>query len=601
MADTTISEMLFTMMSLLFLLLGVVLFVSIIMSAINPYEQVIFANTEKLRAAMDEVCTTGSDLSIKFDLPQNTPALSGVFTLIPTWIIRIGGDPHYVLYYESYPPGDALGWEIYHQMQNRIVAPLPDGNNKNIDYVNNYVLSLQDLWKTKVADNPGLDIPSKELEGIVINNIALSVIRSDYQLSRQQGEKLRTDVGPKDILKDIDSYGEWKENNEDEYKTPIEGDSDNSFRFKNYRSLTAFEKTAIKYEPCGDNSLCLKTRGAVYRFPLRQCNDVKYVEMVYDARNRKVVYGGIGVALVTAATVVCIAGTGGICAVPVAGGTISAANVPAVGAAVEFLPEAFIGLTATGETIPVVLGAGAGGTLEVLSTPAAVASSSGTLSSIAGFFLRGGWKIASKFVSGVAKGGLWLIKKAPFPIPSAIGAGVLGAGGVASYKVGEFLVGAMFSYKVQDFNIASPCSISQMTIKRVSCSQLECSRFDSYPIYSYGGDGKLHPTGTHYTCAEKINNDIDDQPSLGKPAGSCLQVVVHDKADGYCWTPDPYKETWWSDTQLIASAFGLYPVHDATSYISSGSNGAYVLKHYPMGVLEGWKDWFERKISWSWG
>ena len=44
MADQDISEIIYTMMSLLFLLLGIVLLVAILMSTINPAEQIAFAN-----------------------------------------------------------------------------------------------------------------------------------------------------------------------------------------------------------------------------------------------------------------------------------------------------------------------------------------------------------------------------------------------------------------------------------------------------------------------------------------------------------------------------------------------------------------------------
>jgi len=72
--DTSISEVMYTMMSLLFLLLGIVLLVSILMSTIDPYDQAAFANVEKLRASIDEACFTGNPVTVSnFELPQNTP------------------------------------------------------------------------------------------------------------------------------------------------------------------------------------------------------------------------------------------------------------------------------------------------------------------------------------------------------------------------------------------------------------------------------------------------------------------------------------------------------------------------------------------------
>ena len=61
MADPSIPEIMFTTTSLLFLLIGVVLLVSIIMATFNPYDQIAFANTEKLRAKMDQACLNNQD------------------------------------------------------------------------------------------------------------------------------------------------------------------------------------------------------------------------------------------------------------------------------------------------------------------------------------------------------------------------------------------------------------------------------------------------------------------------------------------------------------------------------------------------------------
>ena len=274
MTDASISEMTFTMLSLLFLLLGVVLIASIIMSTINPYEQITFANTEKLRAAMDQACS-GRSVTINFDMPQNTPGFTGLFTVMPIWMMSTSGDPNYVLYYESFPAGDATGWEVYQTMQNRVITYLPAGyEGKTYDDVKNYVNAVVQKSKDK---NVGL------IEGVIINNIILNdKYRSDFYL----GDKLSTSngVGGGGGFGGGGASGTWDQTNENlkkfgEWKTD---EGSNVFKFNNYAGLTTFEKSSIKYATCGENSLCLKTRDGVYRFPLAQCSNIKNVQLIYD-------------------------------------------------------------------------------------------------------------------------------------------------------------------------------------------------------------------------------------------------------------------------------------------------------------------------------
>ena len=80
-----------------------------------------------------------------------------------------------------------------------------------------------------------------------------------------------------------------------------------------------------------------------------------------------------------------------------------------------------------------------------------------------------------------------------------------------------------------------------------------------------------------------------------------MRITVEDKPDGFCWTFDPYRDDWLSDTQGIARAFGLSPINENTAYISGdASRDAVVLKYYPQGDLESWKEFFERRLSWGW-
>jgi len=536
MSDVSISEMTYTMLSLLFLLLGIVLIVSIIMSKANPYDSIAFANVEKLSAAMNQVCAGSSEVSIKFDLPQNTPALNTLFAVLPLWIIRTNGDPNYVLYYESYPPGDAIGWEVYQSMQNRLVTSLPEGfEDKTQSDVDAYVNSVRDLWNTQVTQNDAISLPSKNLEGIVVNNIVIGGPRSDYYLG--EGTKTPTSttttvgIGPENALAGAFRYGDWK--SVDDNMQPRDGD--NAFIFNSYTTLNSFEKSAIKYEACGDNSLCFKTRSGVYRYSLDQCSNIKNIQMVYDARNRAKLYAGAGI--VVGAAIGCIF-TGGACAA-VAGGVGSAGGWAA--RLIRFIPF--------GKTVTVV----AGGTAVT----------------------------------------------------------------VGAYEAASWLYGAFLSYKVQDFNLASPCSIKEMTIKKADCTdavliewaadQKACTDVIRTPLYQYGIDGKLHPAGDHYTCMEKVGSGLSSTPSGTFDSNDqCLQILVTEKADDFCWTPDPFRPTFLSDTQIfsllieINQRVSVNNILENTAYISSPTASAYVLKYYPTGDLESWKDFVARQISWAW-
>ncbi len=594
----------YTMISLLFLLLGIVLLVSILMSTFNPDEQIAFANVEKLRATMDEVCFTGGEKTISFDLPQNTPKFTSVFTVMPIWIIRTNGDPNYVLYYEAYPAGDAVGWEVYQGMQNRLLAPLPLGygdGTKGENDVRNYANRVKDLWKTRVIDDPSVQLQwSEYLEGISINNIILGSKRSDFSVHNfviPDNPSSTPAVGgnAQEALKDLRKYGEWRDLQNPDAENPVAAEGDNAFLFNNYRGLSSFEKSSIKYQPCGDNSLCMKTREAVYKFPLRQCGDIKYIEMKYDARDRTKLYTYAGATLVVVGAGACILLTSGVCGLVAAGGAVSASTAAT---AVPVAPGVYAATTAAGETIPIFLSYTASGTA-VATTTAAATTSGISLSAILSSVGRTGWWAAKGFITQLIKHPLRT---------SVITIGTGTTAGMAGWKVGEFVTTAFLSYKIQDFNIASDCSIKGIKIEKVNCDQLECSKVASYPIYKYGGDGKLTSRDAngremmHYTCVEKIGDDIQDpsDATTGFGGGKCLRMTVEERPDGFCWTPDPYKDTWLSDSQAIASTLGFFPVNKNTAYIKGSSESAFVLKYYPAYDLESWRQFFNRRLGWGW-
>ncbi len=563
----SIEELIYTLTSLLFLLLGVVLIVSIVMSTINPYDQIAYANVERLRATMEEVCVTGQEKTMTFDLPQNTPRFTSIVPVMPIWIIKTNGDPNYVLYYEAFPVGDATGWEVYHGMQNRLVTSYSGKEGDSELDVRAQVDEVGGLWKERVVNDAptriSTNVISANLHGIIVNNIMLGGPRSDYFRGDQDFLSPRA-YFESEIGNEAERLGKWKEVQSQDIENPVPAEGDNVFEFNNYMSLTSFEKTSIKYAPCGDNALCFKTRSGVHRVQLRNCDNIKYVELVYDARNRAKFYTALGVVVVSA--------------VVVAGTTVAVgALIPAGATAIAPGVYAWRGATILGS---------AGKVTGVIGTP--FGATVGSVAKIAGgWFLKGLLNIL-KFS--------WKRSK------------IITIGGVTYgvEQIGEAVGGIFLSYKVQDFNIASSCSIKEMKIRKIRCEELECKRVVSYPIYQYGGDGKLTTKDAdgkdmvHYTCLEKIGKEIDKPEGTGFNDGQCLQVMVEEKDDGFCWTRDPYRDNLYSDTQWIAQGFGLTPIYENTAYISSPDAKAIVLKYYPPITLEKWKEIFERLLSWGW-
>jgi hypothetical protein len=303
----SIEEVIFPAMSLVFLMLGLMLLVTVLFSSFNPYDQIAFANTEKLRSAMNEACVTGSTVKLgTFEMSQNIPAASWLLTVLPRWLIRNSGDPNYIIYYEAFPPGEAAGWEVYHPLNNRLVVNLPDNfdttNSKNGNSVRQYVNSVRSEYMTAH--------PNDIIDAIVVGNIVLSGdFRNDFIYSTAQSSSSSEPTGgpvsaPTTSGEKFFGYGKWKFTDRKDDSLPAGGA--NQFKFTNYMGLTNLEKTLIKYQTCGVNSLCLKTRNAVYTYPLDQCKQgsIKGVYLAYDARQTKYLVEGIGYGYAaTAATV----------------------------------------------------------------------------------------------------------------------------------------------------------------------------------------------------------------------------------------------------------------------------------------------------------
>ncbi len=235
-------------------------------------KQVVILNTEILRSKIEEVCTTGGSATIKkLNFPQQKPnTLLGTTDYLPRLAISGSGsvDPKYVLYYEAFPPGEAIGWEVYNGFDYRFIAPFeyPDLENKNsvikgVD-VSTFFSVMRD-HAVKVEKEVG---ESKEKKAVIVNNILLTehlnVLPTEEVVNENGNPAAQGNLG-----------------------RPSEKDP-NIFVFTDYNGLEKSEKSYIKYRPCAPNSLCLKTRSEVYSFDLGEsCKKIKYIRLEYDATN----------------------------------------------------------------------------------------------------------------------------------------------------------------------------------------------------------------------------------------------------------------------------------------------------------------------------
>lgn len=308
----SIEEVIFPALSLIFLLLGIALIAQIMLTGFNPYDQIAVANTERLRGAINEACVFDRAVKLSsFELKQNKPSLTWIFTILPRWMIRSAGDPNYMIYYEAFPPGEAIGWEAYQDFNKRLIVSIPDTwNGRSTNGMGGLEVQsfIDETYKDYITPRPN-DL----VDVIIVSNIILSGdFRSDYLLrsaSGKGGGPVEDSTGAKAFF----AFGGWK-NADPTTKLPGAGDAE--FKFSNYLGLSNLEKTSIKYIACGDNSLCLKTRSYVKRYPLaEECKDAKAMMLVYAADGEftdlmKATGYGAGALTILALTPIA-AGTGG--------------------------------------------------------------------------------------------------------------------------------------------------------------------------------------------------------------------------------------------------------------------------------------------------
>ncbi len=572
-------------MSLVFLLLGVVLIASILMSTFNPYEQIAIANAEKLANAMNQLCTQNikTPVHITFDLPQNTPVLSTFFTILPTWIMRAGGDPSFVIYYESFPPGEAIGWETYQKLDNRLYLILPETDNGKewgIERAEEYVKAERDRF---LKNNLGQGMEATVVANLVLNSRYSGMLLENIDVEKRSG---RTAAGEKtkestqlerEAAKALPGFGEWQ--------YPEDAAQKDFFRFDNYAGLSTLEKTLIKYESCGPRSLCMKTKRGVYSFPLNQCKGkIKTVQLVYDARDRK------GAWLTIAAIF-----SGGSYKVGASGSTV-----------IRTIKE----VTIDGVTAPRYVWLGK-------------EAASGT--SIFSLALK---KLGPKALTGLIKH--------PFTIGPVLV-------GTAYELIGGFIVDFV-AIKDSNLVLTSPCKIENAEIVMDSCNEPEvpgtsdynpCSYYMKYPMFAFNEKTEKLDIARddenqiiyHYECADKLekksgtNSDeksmdvVDKDVKIKKEklafaveentGGDCIQVKVFEQPKGFCWTPDPSTTSYLGedfftnlDTKAAVAALGFMPVRESIEFVDTTSH--IILRSTRNLDLEDFTSTWERRLAWGW-
>ncbi|MBI2579388.1 MAG: hypothetical protein HYW27_00620 [Candidatus Aenigmarchaeota archaeon] len=279
---TDVDRMIWLPVGLFFVLILLVV-IATIMATADPNAYIADRNTRELRDTMNFVCQNGGQKEVRFSLPQSVPYLVELFSMASGFIATKNGDPYYVLYYEAFPPGDAIGWEsYYHVTDAKAVTYLPEGyvptgDKKTIDDITGtggfFEISRRDI-------DGKLSNKGTSAEMIIIGNVMLGEDFTHF-INYKKSPFNSDPTSTKDrLITEFFNFGEWW------YKDPatnVPEGGDNYFEFGNYNSLSPQEKAAIKYIPCGDNALCLKTRRNVYRYVLDKCGGIEHVVFAYDS------------------------------------------------------------------------------------------------------------------------------------------------------------------------------------------------------------------------------------------------------------------------------------------------------------------------------
>lgn len=542
----TAEELTLTALSLVFLLLGVVLIASIIFSAFNPYEQIAVGNARKLAAVINQACLSGGETTINFDLPQSVPYGANLLTVLPKWLMRQYGDPNYVIYYESFPPGEAIGWETYHQFDDRLYVILPKDPSNGKWTIN----EANDFADRKEKDFVG----TRNVEATVIGNLVLNDAYNGIEIYSQDKNKntiatqARSDTtfgggsaggagtsGSWDTQeKLLFGFGSWqstqKSGGDPEFA------KEDFFAFKNYQGLYTSEKTLIKYESCGPYSLCMKTRSGVYSFPLSACkNVIKTVQFVYDAR-----YDSGTKTLVQAARDAAIA-----------------------------VIMAKTGLLKVVWDIPLV----------------------GKL------FMVG-------VIGGEAKDLAQGVSQAVFSLKS----GDLVLASPCHISQAKISMENCYNAKIDDAPYITPCKsylkYPLFTVEK-STGNMNAGSYHYMCIDKL----ETKPDGRQADEELKSSPMFVDNSgsSSGSSMGKCVQIQVNQLPEGFCWTPDPSSNNFMtfsvnSVTKALADTLKFTPVRNAIEYFPATAGGLEYISLRPTrnDDLEGTLSTWGRRFSWGW-
>lgn len=490
MSDS-IERPIFIALGIIFVLLGLVLLMSILMSRIDPYKQITYANVQQLKAGINEVCFSGQKAEMTFQMPQNTPKLSSVLTFLPKYVIKTSGDPNYVIYYEAFPPGEGIGWESYSSFQNKAIVYITEPSENNInDKKLNLITSFADSKKT--------------LDGIVVANTLLSsdfnAVTFEKDRDKVYLENLKAQSGAAFKMattNEIEGPGKWNEN---------------VFSFKNYLGMSDFERTAIKYQSCGDGALCLKTRDGVYKFPLDQCNEsgIDYIELHYDKRS------------------------------------IAAGSLLAAGAATAVVGTSIVLIKFGSVTMAVSKAVWSVGSNLVTLFPreSVLSGAAGTVITAGAFVKVAGW-INDFFIS---------YKKSDFYLASPCSVNKI------TITKTECECNNILKYPIYEYDK------KQNSYKKIG-EHTTCLDSVTFQSQVSGQGGDMYGAGASGNWEEQ---------SVGTASGTiqCIRIDVTEEPEGFCWTMNAYNskssfEQWITDKG--AEWFGVMPVTENTKYLQDGT------------------------------
>ncbi|MBI2076022.1 MAG: hypothetical protein HYT72_02105 [Candidatus Aenigmarchaeota archaeon] len=250
-----IEDTIFIVVEVVLIAIFAVLLSRAVGAVFNPDKEVVTLNTELLRSKINEACQfKENEIKLdKFNFPQPKPSrIFGITDFLPTYSISGSGaaDPHYVLYYESFPPGEAIGWEAYLDFGTRFIAPFDYAKYTNSDKLkgkNSKITGPEvdkffknaTAYETEVISKAESFTESEFGEagtGAIISYIA----DTEPDKASLPWEKIELNTGPaKNTLK--------ADKGELEFRTPIDG-SVVFRRQENESSTTAWMKVKLKVE-----------------------------------------------------------------------------------------------------------------------------------------------------------------------------------------------------------------------------------------------------------------------------------------------------------------------------------------------------------------